>query len=268
MGLLVAHDKLWTSQVLSASKVRTPLTVFAVRSNHVAFAIDKVSGLPVVAKQLTGSQGAGVSILETPLAANTTMESFYKASIPVKLQRFVKAQNSTSGNPTDIRAIVVGDKVVSAMERTASQGDFRANLSKGGSGRSITLSDEETAMCIKASQAVGLEFSGVDLIREKMGKTYVTEVNGNPGTGIIDITKKNHFVDLIRFIETKSKKKENIPAPVPLPDADKDEKQQQENEEEASLKRYKELSAKQEKSRLDYNESALLSFFKKKFGSI
>lgn len=120
-------------------------------------------------------------------------------------------------------------------------------------------------MCIKASKAVGLEFSGVDLIREKMGQTYVTEVNGNPGTGIIDITKKNHFVDLIKFIETKSKKKENIPAPVPLPDADKDDKQQQENEEEALLKRYKELAAKQEKSRLDYNESALLSFFKKKF---
>ncbi|AKD55688.1 hypothetical protein SD10_13045 [Spirosoma radiotolerans] len=123
-------------------------------------------------------------------------------------------------------------------------------------------------MCIKASKAVGLEFSGVDLIREKMGKTYVTEVNGNPGTGIIDITKKNHFADLIKFIETKSKKKENIPAPVPLPDADKDDKQHQENEEEASLKRYKELSVKQEKSRLDYNESALLSFFKKKFGNI
>ena len=128
----------------------------------------------------------------------------------------------------------------------------------------------EQQRCIQAAKAVGLEFAGVDIIREygKAPTFYVTEINGNPGTGIIDITKKNHFVDLIKFIETKSKKKEYIPAPVPLLDADKDDKQQQENKEEASLKRYKELSAKQKNNRLDYNESALLSFFKKKFGSI
>jgi ribosomal protein S6--L-glutamate ligase len=227
--------------------------------------IDKAGGLPVVAKQLTGSQGAGVSILETPLAANTTMESFYKASIPVKLQRFVKAHNSSDGKPTDIRAIVVGDRVVSAMERTASQGDFRANLSKGGQGRSISLTDAETEMCIKAAKAVGLEFAGVDLIREKMGQTYITEVNGNPGTGIIEITGKNHFADLVKFIETKSKKNETVPAPIPLPDEDKEEKQQEESEEEASLRRYNELAVKEKKGNLNYNEGAMLSFLKKKF---
>jgi ribosomal protein S6--L-glutamate ligase len=267
IGLLVAHDKLWTSQVLSAANVRTPLTVFAMRSNHVAFAIDKAGGLSVVAKQLTGSQGAGVSILETPLAADTTLESFHRGNIPVKLQRFVKAHDSSSGKPTDIRAIVIGDKVVSAMERTASQGDFRANLSKGGNGSSINLSSAETEMCIKAAKVVGLEFAGVDIIREKMGQTYVTEVNGNPGTGIIDITKKNYFVDLVKYIETKSKKNETVPAPVPLPEKDKDDKEQ-ENEEEALLKNYRLLLAKESKSGLNYNEVAILAFFKKKFGRI
>lgn len=267
IGLLVAHDKLWTSQVLSAANVRTPLTVFAMRANHVAFAIDKAGGLPVVAKQLTGSQGAGVSILETPLAANTTMESFHRANIPIKLQRFVKAHSSYYGTPTDIRAIVIGDEVVSAMERTASQGDFRANLSKGGNGRSINLSDAETEMCVKAAKAVGLEFAGVDLIREKMGKTYVTEVNGNPGTGIIDITKKNHFVDLIRFIETKSKKNESIKVPIPLLGNDEDEKKE-EDKEEASIEKYRLLLLKEEQGNLNYNENAILSFFKKSFGKI
>ncbi|QJD79590.1 ATP-grasp domain-containing protein [Spirosoma rhododendri] len=268
IGLLVAHDKLWTSQVLSAANVRTPLTVFAMRANHVAFAIDKAGGLPVVAKQLTGSQGSGVSILETPLAANTTMESFHRANIPVKLQRFVKAHDSSSGKPTDIRAIVIGDEVVSAMERTASQGDFRANLSKGGNGRSINLSGVETEMCIKAAKAVGLEFAGVDLIREKMGQTYVTEVNGNPGTGIIDITKKNHFIDLVKYIQTKCKESDTLTAPVPLPDDDKEDKQQQENEEEASIARYQLLLAKEQRGSLDYNENAILSFFKRRFGKV
>lgn len=256
----MAHDKLWTSQVLSAANVRTPLTVFAVRSNHVAFAIEKAGGLPVVAKQLTGSQGAGVSILETPLAANTTLESFHKANIPMKLQRFVKARNSNSGSPTDIRAIVVGDEVVSAMERTASQGDFRANLSKGGYGRTIDLSSDETSMCIKATKAVGLEFAGVDLIREKMGHTYVTEVNGNPGTGIIDITKKNHFIDLVKYIETKSKKNEKVLTSLP----DNDDKQQ-ENKEEAPIGKYRELLTKESEAKLNYNEIGVLTFFKKKY---
>lgn len=266
IGLLVAHDKLWTSQTLSAANVRTPLTVFAVRSNHVAFAIEKAGGLPVVAKQLTGSQGAGVSILETPLAANTTMESFHKANIPVKLQRFVKAHNSSGGNPTDIRAIVVGDKVVSAMERTASQGDFRANLSKGGNGRSITLSESESDMCVKASKAVGLEFAGVDLIREKMGQTYVTEVNGNPGTGIIDVTSKNYFKDLIKYIEIRTKKNETVVAPVPLPNDDQ-ETRQQESDEEASIKNYNRLSAKEKAGTLSYNENAIFSFLKRKINN-
>jgi ribosomal protein S6--L-glutamate ligase len=265
IGLLVAHDKLWTSHVLSAANVRTPLTVFAMRANHVAFAIDKAGGLPVVAKQLTGSQGAGVSILETPLAANTTMESFHRANIPVKLQRIVKAHDSSSGKPTDIRAIVIGDKVVSAMERTASQGDFRANLSKGGNGRSITLSKAETDMCVKAAKAVGLEFAGGDLIRERMEQTYVTEVNGDPGTGIIDVTKKNHFVDLIKFVQSKSKKADAVVSPVPLPSDDKKDKQEQENEEEASLKKYSELLGKDKIGKLSHNEFALLTFYKRKY---
>lgn len=89
----------------------------------------------MVAKQLTGSQGTGVSILETPLSANTTLESFHRGNIPVKLQRFIKAATNSVGQATDIRAIVIGDRVVCAMERTANGGDFRANLSRGGSGR-------------------------------------------------------------------------------------------------------------------------------------
>lgn len=112
------------------------------------------------------------------------------------------------------------------MERTASQGDFRANLSKGGNDRSITLSEVETDMCVKAAKAVRLEFAGVDLIREKMGQTYVTEVNGNPRTGIIDVTGNNYFADLVKYIATRAKKNEAVAAPVPLTSEGEEEKQQ------------------------------------------
>lgn len=119
-------------------------------------------------------------------------------------------------------------------------------------------------MCIKAAKAVGLEFAGVDLNREKMGQTYVTEVNGNPGTGIIDITKKNHFINLIRFVQIKSKKTDTVTAPVPLPDDDKEDKQQQENEEEASIRKYNILAEKDKAGILNYNERGYFLFLKNK----
>ncbi|WP_083422198.1 ATP-grasp domain-containing protein [Arsenicibacter rosenii] len=230
--------------------------VFAIRPNHVPFLVDKSGGLPVVAKQLIGSQGSGVSILETPLSTNTTLESFSKAGIPVKLQRFIKALASSNGQATDIRAIVVGDKVVVAMERTANNGDFRANLSKGGSGRRIELTDDETQMCIDAAKAVKLEFAGVDLIREKKGKTYATEVNGNPGTGIIDITGHNYFIDLVKHIEQKTGKRSSTQAKP------KEESKQSTANAESNymgrLAEYKQLKAKEAQSGLTFHEHARL----------
>ena len=102
----------------------------------------------------------------------------------------------------DVRAIVVGNQVVSAMERTGVK-DFRANLSQGGSGRKIELTDIQKDLCVRASQALGLNFSGVDLMIDEQKKAYVIEINGNPGTGIIKVTGQNHFVDLIKLIEDK-----------------------------------------------------------------
>ncbi|MEZ0485401.1 ATP-grasp domain-containing protein [Fibrella aquatica] len=176
-------------------------------------------GLPIAVKQLTGSQGSGVSILDSLLSVKTILESFYKANVPVKMQRFIKSASGPTGSVNDIRAIVVGNEVVSVMEQGASGGDFRANLSQGGKAAKIRLSEDEKKVCINAAKALGLEFAGVDLMREagkKHGETnscYVTEVNGNPGTGIIDITGHNHFTDLVKFIaDRKATKVKNANA--------------------------------------------------------
>jgi len=96
----------------------------------------------------------------------------------------------------------MGDKVVSAMRRTGKK-DFRANISQGGSGEAVELSEADQALCIKASQVLGLEFSGVDLIKDQDENSYVVEVNGNPGSKIIDITGHNYFQDLVTHIERK-----------------------------------------------------------------
>jgi ribosomal protein S6--L-glutamate ligase len=214
LGLIVASDKFWTLQSLSHARVKVPLSVFSNKPSHVSFFVDKLGGLPVVAKTLTGSQGKGVMIYDSVRSANTSLEGFNKEGIPIKLQRYIEASGK------DIRAIVVGDKVVSAMERSSGNDkEFRANLSKGGTGDKVLLSEEEKAMCVKASQALGLEFSGVDLIRDVHGKAYCSEVNGNPGTGIIDVTGHNHFMDLVMYIEQKIGKPQNhsIEAPKEAP---------------------------------------------------
>jgi ribosomal protein S6--L-glutamate ligase len=200
-SLRTASNKILTTLKLSQSGLKTPKTVWSKGPAHVEYLINELlNGLPVVVKSVYGSQGSGVSILETKLSANTVMESFYKHDIDVKLQRYIE------GNFTDIRAIVVGDEVVTAMERTANKGDFRANLSKSGSGRKLTLSKEDQQLCINASKAVGLEFSGVDLMKDKEGVSYVIEVNGNPGTKIIDITGVNFFINLINYCKKEKKR--------------------------------------------------------------
>lgn len=198
-GLRTASNKFLTSQKLSQAKIRIPKTIFAYKPESAEFLINKVGGLPCVAKTILGSQGKGVMILETKLAANTALETMYHNEIELNLQQFLSAEGK------DIRVIVIDNKVVVAMERTANKGDFRANLSKGGSGKKIDLTPEEETMAINAANAVGLgDFAGVDLLRSN-DKTYCIEVNGNPGDGIIEITGVNYYENLYEMLENKNK---------------------------------------------------------------
>ena len=195
-GLETASNKLKTTQRLSTEGLRVPPTTYASNPLHIDFLINKVGGLPAIGKLINGSQGVGVFILETPQAANTTLESLFKLKANIKIQKFVKAGSK------DIRAIVVGDQVVVAMERTGKK-DFRANISQGGSGRKVELSESDIAICVRAARAVNLDFAGVDIIKDEEGKTYVVEVNGNPGSKIITITGHNYFDDLVKYVESK-----------------------------------------------------------------
>lgn len=251
-GLLVAQDKMKTVMRLSAAGIRVPLTVFAQNASHVDFIMGKLGGLPVIAKLLKGSQGVGVMICKDQEQTNTTLESFWGHDIDVMLQRFIDSERK------DVRAIVVGEKVVVAMQRTGAK-DFRANISQGGSGVKVTLSKEQEEMCVKSSKVLGLEFAGVDIMTDKDGRSYVIEVNGNPGTKIIDITGHNYFVDLVKHMEAKMRKIANT-----LTAVDKNVPIADENENEASHigQDYRDLLAKEKLGTLNYNESARLTYFK------
>ena len=193
-GLMTASNKMKTTQKLSYNGLRVPKTVFAKKPTHVEFLVEKVGNLPAVAKTIRGSQGVGVMILRDAEQTNTSLEAFYNLNVDLVLQSFVES------GAKDIRAIVCGDNVAVAMERQGKK-DFRANISQGGSGRKIELSKEDEEICVKASKAVGLEFSGVDILKDLDGKTFVCEVNGNPGEKIIKITGVNYFKDLVKHIE-------------------------------------------------------------------
>jgi ribosomal protein S6--L-glutamate ligase len=198
VGLLNATDKLRTIQLCSQEGLKVPKTFYAKNPTHVDFLIHKIGGLPAVAKTVRGSQGNGVFILKDVEQTNTSLQAVYNLKVDLILQEYIESEK------TDIRAIVVGNKVVVAMERKGSK-DFRANLSqKGGSGKKIELSEADQLLCVNAAKAVGLEFAGVDIIKHYLtGKSYVIEVNGNPGTKSIEITGVNWFRDLVIHIENQ-----------------------------------------------------------------
>jgi len=91
-------------------------------------------------------------------------------------------------NSTDYRIFVVGNKVAAAMKRKGSGIEFRSNVAKGGNGEKIEPTKEMKQMAIKATKILGLDYAGVDIIKDKNGKNMIVEVNSNPGLEIEKIT--------------------------------------------------------------------------------
>jgi ribosomal protein S6--L-glutamate ligase len=156
--------------------------------------------MPAISKTLKGSQGVGVIILESRRQTGSMLDSFYKNKEKLLIQKFIE------GNSKDIRAIVIDSKVVVAMERTAPKGEFRANISQGGSGRKIELSDAEKQICINAANACGLTVAGVDIMKNSNNDVFVIEVNGNYGYKVETVTGVDISTPLIEYCERNYKK--------------------------------------------------------------
>ena len=199
-GILAASNKLLSLQKISQAKIRVPRTVFADRAAHVKWLIEQVGDLPAIGKGLHGSQGNSVYPLIDKCLSNIFLENFYTKKENLLLQKFI------DGNSKDIRAIVVDGEIVGAMERTAAKGELRANISKGGTGKKIELSDDEKDIAIRAARAVGLEVAGVDMMKDSSGRLFVIEVNGNYGYGIETITGVDISTPLIEYCERNYKK--------------------------------------------------------------
>ena len=195
-----SRDKLRSLQLLSRKGIGLPVTGFAHSPNDTNDLLNIVGGAPVIVKLLEGTQGKGVVLAETRKAAESVVEAFRGLNTNFLVQEFVKEAAGA-----DIRCFVIGEKVVAAMKRQAQDGEFRSNLHRGGSAELIRITPEERATAVRASRIMGLNVSGVDILRSNHGPV-VMEVNSSPGLeGIETATGKDVAGLIIEYIEKNAK---------------------------------------------------------------
>jgi len=203
-----AKNKLRTLQILTHRGIPVPRTLIVRKLEFLDEGIEKVGGYPVIIKSAFGSYGVGVAIAESRRSLYSSLDMVWKstASSIILIQEYV-----AEAEGSDFRAYVIGDKVVASMQRKAIKGDFRSNLHYGGEALKVKLSAEEQNLAVRATQALGLDVGGVDLLRSKDGPV-VMEVNANPGfEGLMKVTGVDIPKEMVKYAVTLCKKhKENL----------------------------------------------------------
>ena len=172
----LVRDKAHTLQVLTAAGVAVPPTILTTNTSEIEAAIDAVGGLPVVVKMFKGTQGVGVMRIDSVASLRSILDTMRTVGQDVLVQRYV-----AEAGGRDLRAVVVGGRIVAAMRRRSSgDTEFRANLHRGGSSETARLSDADEAVVLRAVEATGLEVAGVDVLETREGP-FVLEVNAAPG---------------------------------------------------------------------------------------
>jgi ribosomal protein S6--L-glutamate ligase len=198
-----SRDKLRCLQILSRSGIGLPVTSYAHSTKMTEKLIKMVGGAPCVIKLLEGTQGKGVILADTDKGAESIIDGFRQMKAHFLVQEFIKESNGC-----DIRAFVIGDKVVASMMRKAKEGEFRSNLHRGGSAIPVVISEEESKVAVNAARALGLNVAGVDLLRSTRGP-LVLEVNSSPGLQGIETSTGLDIANLIiEYIEQNSFKKD------------------------------------------------------------
>jgi ribosomal protein S6--L-glutamate ligase len=183
-GISNSRDKLRAIQILSRHDVGMPATAFVRDRKDVLPAIDRVGGAPVVIKLLEGTQGIGVILAPDNKVAEAIVETLHSTKQNVLIQQFVAESRGR-----DIRALVVGDRVVAAMRRSAQGDEFRSNVHRGGAVEPVVMEAAYEQTAVRAAQIMGLRVAGVDMLEGKDGP-LVMEVNSSPGLeGIERATK-------------------------------------------------------------------------------
>lgn len=200
-AVLRARDKLRCLQILASQGLDMPVTVFGDNPDDTNDVLAMLGDPPHVIKLNEGSQGTGVVLAEKRSASQSVVEAFRGLYANFLVQEFI-----AEAKGSDLRCFVVGKKVVAAMQRVASPGEFRANLHRGGSAIKADLSAEEKRIAIRAAGALGLGIAGVDLLRSNRGPLLL-EVNASPGLeGIEAASGVDVSGQIIRHLEKQTAK--------------------------------------------------------------
>ena len=200
VGIGRSRDKLRSMQLLARDGIGLPVTAFAHDPKQTEEVLKVVGNAPVVIKLLEGTQGIGVVLADTQRSAKSVVEAFRGANVNILVQEFIKEAGGA-----DIRAFVIGGKVVAAMQRQGAEGEFRSNLHRGGSAKSMKITAEERSTAIRAAKAMGLNVCGVDMLRSNHGPV-VMEVNSSPGLeGVEKATGIDVAGQIIDFITHHAK---------------------------------------------------------------
>ena len=195
-AIIRSRDKLRSFQYLSKAGIDMPKTVFTNYSRDVEKVITQVGGTPVVIKLLEGTQGIGVVLAESKIAAESVLEAFNGLEARALVQEYI-----AEAKGADLRALIVDEQVVGAMKRQGKEGEFRSNLHRGGTYQQHKLSNEEIKIAVKAARKLKLPICGVDLLQSNRGP-LVMEINSTPGLeGIESASKKNIAQAIITYIE-------------------------------------------------------------------
>jgi ribosomal protein S6--L-glutamate ligase len=194
-GISSARDKLRANQILSRHNIAMPPTAFVRNRADVRPAIERVGGAPVVIKLLEGTQGIGVILAPQVKVAEAIIETLHSTKQNVLIQKFISESRGR-----DIRALVVGDRVVAAMRRSAAGDEFRSNVHRGGSVEAVELDPVYERAAVRSAQIMGLRVAGVDMLEGEDGP-LVMEVNSSPGLqGIETATKLDVAGAIIDYI--------------------------------------------------------------------
>ncbi|MFC1705030.1 RimK family alpha-L-glutamate ligase [Nanoarchaeota archaeon] len=198
VAFTVGHDKLLTQLDIQQHKISMPTTYISATIEAAKKILKKVN-YPIVMKFPHGSHGKGVMFAESYASASSLLDALAALRQPFIIQEYVEASG------VDIRAIVVGNKVVAAMKRKAEFGEKRANIHIGGTGEPCELDIHATKLAIKAAEAVEAAICAVDILETVKGPTVI-EINLSPGLqGITQATKINVADKIAKFLYLKAK---------------------------------------------------------------
>lgn len=201
-ALLRARDKLHCMQLLTQGGLQIPKTIQASFLFYDHNVVLKELDVPLIIKLLEGTHGLGVILSDNHKNAESIIEAFNKVEQKIIVQEFI-----SEANGCDIRAFVVGGKVVASMKRISKPGEFRSNLHRGATGIKTRLSPEEEAAAVRAAEILGLDSAGVDILRSERGP-LILEVNASPGLeGIETVTGINVANEIVSYLEYKFKNK-------------------------------------------------------------